>query len=186
MIPVMFKRYVHTAILVMAVFFVSCQGTDSTKQQELESNPQPQADTSSVLTTILPPGVSPQDTLHLLGTVYHLVPIQESYYNQWPKQEFTALENSRLVQSTKVVRNDDGLHLLLEDGSTKSLVDNREDGDQFAEYTYQGFMSEWKQHIVYQLGYESFRVLLIELLQLREVCLKWLPIKSASSVQTPI
>lgn len=104
------------------------------------------------------------DTFAAGGRTYYVVPLAASPFPEEKQSEGGAadsLEQVVLKQDTAVKRMGDSLLLPVENGERVALVNNKSDGDDYADYTYDAFLPEINCYGIWGGYYEASDYVLV-------------------------
>lgn len=128
-------------------------------QQQPPRQPVQAAGNEDTLTAVTPePRVAiteVKDTITIGGRIFTWSAIDKSEFAAIPEMQPDTSEAVNIAKAGgKVVRAGDSLVFSLENGGRHVIVNNHHDGDDFAQFTYQGFIPELQHWLVLNIGYE--------------------------------
>ncbi|WP_119079857.1 hypothetical protein [Chitinophaga alhagiae] len=99
-----------------------------------------------------------KDTVTIGGRLFTWSPIDKSEFDAIPEMQPDTSEAVNIAKAPegRVVRSGDSLIFSLINGGRHVVVNNHHDGDDFAQFTYQGFIPELQHWLVLNIGYEWF------------------------------
>lgn len=106
--------------------------------------------------------VNAKDTVTIGDRLFYFRDVAQSEFDAIPALVPDTSEAANIATAAgKVVRSGDSLIMQLGNGGQKVLVQNHHDGDDYAQFTFQGYMPEIQRWLVLNIGYEWFSYELI-------------------------